>query len=175
MKDKIHLMLDLETLGDKSFSIIVSLGAVVFNIYTAEIINIFYTPIDIDSSLKFGFRPTGSTLKWWMNQNETARKKITAPGLPINEAISQFDNFYKENNVNYIWGNSAKFDIGLICDAYERVGMNIPWQFRNEMCYRTLNNLFPEIKKEFNYIPSHDPIEDCQNQIFILNKIFNKL
>lgn len=175
MKDKNHLMLDLETLGDKSFSIIVSIGAVIFNIETGEILDMYYTPVDIDSSLKFGFRPTGGTIKWWMNQNDVARKKITQPGIQINEMVLQFDEFFRKNEVKYIWGNSAKFDIGLMCDVYDRLGLNVPWQFRNEMCYRTLTNLYPNIKKELSYIPSHDPIEDCQNQITILNQIYKKI
>lgn len=171
-----HLMLDIETLGNKSFSIIVSIGAVAFNIETGEIKDMFYSVIDIDSSIKLGFRPTGDTIKWWLNQNEEARKKITQPGISLPDAIDQFDEFYKRNNIKYVWGNSARFDCGLLGDAYDRLGLNIPWQFRNEMCLRTLFNLYPEIRKaNISLGVAHDPIADCQNQITVLNNIWKKL
>ena len=46
-----------------------------------------------------------------------------------------------------IWGNSPRFDLGILQDAYRALNMKIPWDFRKERDVRTLVSFIPEIKK----------------------------
>ncbi|MFW5847458.1 MAG: 3'-5' exonuclease [bacterium] len=171
-----HLMLDLETLGNVSYSVILAIGAVEFDLDSGEYGNTFYKIINIDSCLKHDFVINGSTLKWWMQQNDEAKKELfTKEGVDIKIVLDEFSGFC--HNKDYeVWGNSARFDAGILRDAYDKLSMPIPWDFRKERDVRTLVSFAPEIKEnhEFKNIPHHS-IFDCMNQIDYCSKIWNKL
>jgi len=70
------VMLDLETMGRKSNSAIVSIGAVEFNIETGETGREFYAVIDLNSCLDFGLKVQADTIYFWLQQNQAARDAI---------------------------------------------------------------------------------------------------
>lgn len=170
-----HLMLDIETMGNESFSSIISIGAVEFNIDTGETGKEFYTNIDLQSCIDIGLIVNASTVMWWMNQNEQARKDLTGRvSVPIFEALKNFANFC--NKDYQIWGNSARFDCGILQNAYNRINTPIPWDFRKERCLRTLVSFSPEIK--YNYKQNgtaHNAVDDCIFQIGYCSEIWRSL
>jgi len=174
-----HVMLDLETMGNKSNSAIISIGAVEFDIETGETGDTFYAGVDLQSCLDMGLIVNGSTLMWWMEQNETARKKVAEGGDHISTVLGIFNDWFKHLGEGVqIWGNGARFDIGIMEDAYVKCALPIPWEFRYERDLRTLVSFAPEIKlkatKEFKGV-EHDPIDDCKLQIDYASKIWNKI
>lgn len=168
-------MLDLETMGNESFSCIVSIGAVEFDINTGKTGKEFYTNVDLQSCIDLGLIMNASTVLWWLNQNEQARKDLTErTSLPIVEALKEFANFCNEDY--QIWGNSARFDCGILQNAYNKAGISIPWDFRKERCVRTLVSFAPEIKKSISFKGiKHNAIDDCKYQIEYCSAIWNKL
>ncbi len=172
------VMLDLETLGNKSNTAILSIGAVEFNIETGETGREFYTTVDLQSCLDVGLKINGSTFYWWMQQNEAARKAVCQPGLDIELALQHFTT-WMEGCVDKvrIWGNGARFDIGLIEDAYVACGyQDMPWHFRSERDVRTLAAFAPEIKGNYpNSGIEHHPISDCKHQIGYCHETWIKL
>jgi DNA polymerase III epsilon subunit-like protein len=168
------VMLDLETMGSMSHSAIVSIGAVRFDIKTGEIGEKFYINVDLQSCLDAGLIINADTLMWWLNQSDAARKKISEKGIPLQKALLSLAIFM---NKDYeVWGNSARFDLGILSDAFNTFGIPIPWDFRKERCVRTLVSFAPEIKDaEVNTGVAHDALADCIFQINYCSKIFNKL
>ena len=169
-----HIMLDIETMGNKSYSAIVSIGAVKFNIETGETGETFYKNIELQSSLNAGLEINADTLMWWLQQNEEARKKLTENTIPLKEVLEDFTKF---SSTDYqIWGNSARFDLGLLQNAYNKLNIPICWDFRKERCVRTLVSFAPEVKEntEFKGI-AHDALSDCYNQIKYCSEIYKKL
>ena len=160
-----HLMLDIETMGNESFSSIISIGALEFNINTGKTGKEFYTNVDLQSCIDLGLIVNASTIMWWMKQSEQARKDLTERvALPIKEALLEFAKFC--NHDYEIWGNSARFDCGILQNAYNKAGIPIPWDFRKERCVRTLVSLNPEIKKNFPLSgTAHNAISDCYSQV----------
>jgi len=161
------VMLDLETLGNKSNSAILSIGAVEFNLETGETGREFYKVIDLQSCLDAGLKINGSTFYWWMQQSDEARKRICAEGEHVSTVLGAFNMWMKDcvEKVK-IWGNGARFDIGILEDAYVAVYLPIPWYFRSEMDVRTLVAFNPLIKANYpNSGVEHDPIDDCKFQI----------
>ena len=73
---KNHLMLDLETMGNKSFSSFVSIGAVFFDMATGETGAEFHIKVDLGSCLEAGLKVDASTIYWWLKQSDAARKGI---------------------------------------------------------------------------------------------------
>ena len=165
MKNYEHLMLDIETMGNESFSSIVSIGAVEFDINTGETDRKFYVNIDLQSCIDEGLIMNASTVMWWLQQNEEARNDLTKrESKPIREGLEMFSKFC--NKEYQVWGNSARFDCGILQNAYNKIGQEIPWDFRKERCLRTLVSFNPNIKRKTNNIgTSHNAIDDCLFQI----------
>jgi|AntDeeMinimDraft_5_1070356.scaffolds.fasta_scaffold43649_1 hypothetical protein len=160
-----HLMLDIETMGNKSNSAIISIGAVEFDIETGETGKEFYRNVSLKSSIDLGLNIDADTVMWWMNQSDDARKSlINEKAISINKALIDFREFC--NKEYQIWGNSARFDLGIMQDAYVKANIDIPWDFRKERCVRTLVSFKPEIKKNLSFKgTAHNALADCYHQI----------
>lgn len=151
-----HCMLDFETLGSGTDTIVVSLGAAYFNKTGIKAEKLFL--FDIHSQQMAGRSFTASTLEWWMRQKEGARDvfdKEKTPGdrLTLKDFFVQFEKVSAEAlaleeeawDQFKPWGNGANFDISILEDMYRRHHENrdqgIPWKFWNVFCFRTFNAL----------------------------------
>ena len=72
-----HVMLDIETLGNKTNSVILSIGACYFNPETGDIGDTFNRHINVEDCVKSGLDMDASTVLWWMGQSKDAQSKIT--------------------------------------------------------------------------------------------------
>lgn len=168
------IMIDIETLGVNPGSAILSIAAVKFNIKTGEVLKELYVVVDLKSCLESGLKIEASTFYWWMNQSEEARIDILKPSMNLSSALQSLSTFINKENV--VWGNSARFDLGLLNKAYEVLGIDLPWSFRNERCVRTIVALNQGIRDEEEFIGvAHNPIDDCKHQIKYLVKTINSL
>lgn len=164
-------MVDLETFGNTSTAVITSIAAVLFNIETGEISEdkIFFESVDPQSCINLGMTVNGSTILWWLQQSEGARKKLyQQKGKNISEVLHLFRVYLQSIGTEdlKVWGNSARFDLGILENAYTSVKQQIPWYFRNERDVRTLVSFAPKIKEEAVFIGTeHNPIDDCKFQI----------
>lgn len=177
MKNKFNdLMLDLETMGNESFSAIVSIGALEFNLETGETGKEFYVNVDLQSCLDLGLTVNASTIMWWMNQSDQARHDLTSKkALPILDALSEFSIFINNNDYR-VWGNSASFDCGILANAYKKANIEVPWMHWNERCVRTLASFKPEIKKAFKFKgTAHNALDDCYHQVGYCYEIWKSL
>jgi len=172
-----HLMLDLETMGNGSNSSIVSIGAVEFDIETGETGREFYQKIGLQSCLDVKLIVNASTIYWWMQQSEKARMELVKGGENIYLVLQAFRVFTLELGDFQIWGNGARFDIGILEDAYKACAyIETPWNFRNERDVRTLVSFAPKIKEHYPFTGvEHHPIDDCKHQIGYCSAIWNKL
>lgn len=173
------VMIDLETLGNKSKSALLSIGAVEFNIETGETGREFYYVIDLQSCLDLGLIINASTFYWWLQQNQSARDAVSKDKkLPLSDVLQLFDTWMQDciRGVK-IWGNGARFDIGLLEDAYVACGHDeMPWDFRSERDVRTLVAFAPEIKANLPFEGTlHNPIDDSKHQIKYCSETWNKL
>lgn len=175
-------MCDLETLGNHPGSVITTIGAVAFDIITGTILDRFSTHISIDDSLQLGLKMNASTVLWWLEQDEAARKILTEgqkTAQILYSALAQFSTFVNKYGGKdaYLWGRSPRFDLGLLHDAYRVCGINdIPWDFRKELDVRTMEWLRPQIKKDtIRTGTAHDAIADCEHQIKYVCEIWKDL
>ena len=168
------LMIDIETMGNKSFAAIVSIAAVEFDITTGETGNEFYENVSLDSCLQSGLKVDASTVLWWMQQSEDARTKFVQSPIHLAEALQKFTFFCKPNLA--VWGNSNRFDLGILENAYSVLSLSIPWKFWNERDVRTLVSFRPEIKDEHVFVGTpHNALDDCHNQIQYCHKIWKSI
>jgi hypothetical protein len=172
-----HLMLDLETMGNKSNAAIVSIGAVEFNINTGETGREFYERIHLQSAINAGLKAEGGTIMWWLQQSQEARDEICKVGDNLNNVLEKLKSFMSNLGQFHIWGNGLRFDVGILEDAYVACGYEtMPWHPKRELDVRTLVLYAPEIKA--NWVMSgmlHNPIDDCKHQIGYCNAIWKKM
>lgn len=167
-----HLMIDLETLGNKPGCVITSIAAIPFN-WNNKNVNAedsFYRKINIQSALDLGLTVQGSTLEWWSNQDITAyrehfdQKDTMHIKLALYELRVYIQSLYP--GTLQIWGNSNRFDLGILAYVYDLLKLEYPWKFMNERDVRTLSSLIPLIKQNHVFKGrKHNPVDDCLNQI----------
>lgn len=176
-----HLMVDIESLGNKPGAVITEISAVPFNWdnknSAAE--DKFCVKIDIESSVKLGLKIQVDTLQWWAQQDitvlEYVRKKDS---ISLGAALFEFRGYLQSLYPSQlkVWGNSNRFDFGLLAAAYDAIGQEIPWYFRNERDVRTLVDLYPEIKQNHKFVgTAHIPEYDNINQIDYVVETKNRL
>ena len=173
-----HLMLDLETMGNKSKASILSIGAVEFDMVGGVTGREFYQRVNLQSCLDAGLVVNASTVMWWLTQSEAARNEVCKVGDTLVNTLNKLTAFMNCLEKDFqLWGNGARFDIGILEDAYVACHYNeMPWNFRKERDVRTLVAFAPKIKDDFPFTGIlHNPIDDCKHQIAYCSAIYNKL
>ena len=177
-----HIMLDLETLGTKPGSVILSIGAVLFDPKTGELGETFYSVISTKDSLSYGLTVDPNTQAWWNTQSTEAKAVLTeaqAPeAKPLMTVLNDFKEWVQSNTVEkanrMVWGNGASFDVPLLQAAYEATALVPPWNYWGSMCYRTIKNLnknTPAPKREGTH---HNALDDAIYQAHHLMLLLNE-
>ena len=143
MKNKVHVVLDLETLSTEKEAIILSIGyAIVKN---GEIVNQGEVRPKMEQQ---GTRHVSfDTLRWWLN-GDKAQAQAHLSSLPewdVDIALSVFHaavECYGDWNKVLVWGNSPNFDCDILASLYRSTGKEAPWKFWNERDMRTLRDMF---------------------------------
>lgn len=164
-------MIDLETMGVRPTSAIVSIGAVEFT--ATEILKVFHTPINLESCFEAGLTADQSTIDWWAKQSDEARSSWESPDAPPLEiALATFSQWIRDLGSGDIcpWGNGADFDLVLLTNAYRAFDAEPPWKFYNQHCFRTLKNLF-YVGNVARYGVHHNAADDAIHQVNHLHQI----
>lgn len=168
-----RIMLDLETLGTKPGSVIVAIGAVKFGEGTIH--DRFYERVDAQSCVTLGLKMDVFTVRWWMKQSEEARTELLQPGTHLSKALLRFSEWIGLDWQDVeIWGNGSDFDNPMLAAAYDAAGVNTPWKFWNNRCYRTLKNLFPLVPMHRSGTHHHG-LHDAESQAYHLMDILATL
>lgn len=172
MKD---VMIDVETLDTRPSTVILSIGAILFDIEQPAVFgDSIHLHIDIDSCLNAGCTVSGSTLLWWLSQNDDARNALVqAQRIPLNTALLRLAAFIPEDA--RVWGNGSAFDNVIVASAYNRMGIPLPWKYWNDMCYRTIKALNPQVPKPAFEGVKHDALADAKNQARHLQLIYDQV
>lgn len=180
-----HLMVDLETMGNKSNAPIVSIGAVFFNPNTGNTGAEFYTAVSLESSMLLGGVPDAGTIIWWLKQSPEARSAIAiADNITLIDALELFSDFISENSDAgsdvQVWGNGASFDNVILRSSYDRADIECPWKFWNDRDVRTMTELGKAIGINPRYdIPfdgeMHNALSDARHQVKYVSAIWQKL
>lgn len=159
---KQHVMVDLETLGNGSNSVIISIGAVAFDLDKTETFtDTFYSVINPQSCIDVGLKMDVSAVMWWMRQSEEARKAFDKEGSPLSEVLNSFALWYPKGAK--FWGNGATFDNVILSNAYVACKMKKPWGYSDDRCYRTVKALYPDVKSERVGV-YHNAVDDAVTQ-----------
>lgn len=185
------IMVDLETLDVSPRAVILSVGAVAFNIDEVESVRDFLhgenrqqrsfaQRISLDGQLPER-TVTNSTFQWWMKQSEAARDALCGEANSLFASLSDFKTWVREvsggNDKGKVrlWGNGAAFDNAILRDAYALLHEEHPIPFRNDMCYRTVKAMLHPGKVEVEdaeLLIAHNARHDAIYQAVVLQKIW---
>lgn len=158
-------MVDLETLGTVADAVILSIGAVKFDIDSdAFDDNGFYASVSVDSNLELNRRIQEDTLVFWMGQEPAAQKVFHEPKNTLRSALEDFSDWVDGDNYS-MWSNGADFDLPMLAHAFTQCRLDIPWKFWNSNCFRTYKKL-PQAKS-VTFVPNgvkHNAMADAVNQ-----------
>ncbi len=176
MSNKLQVMVDLETLGQNSFAVPLSIGAVKFDPMgdlDAEM-ETFHVYVDPASAVAHGLSMDTSTVMWWLAQSpEAQRMQTEAKRLSLPESLTAFSEWFGKESLP-VWGNGSTFDNVILSNAFKACGMEQPWRFWDDRCYRTVKNLAPEVKIE-RMGTHHNALHDAMSQAHHLQLVFQKL
>lgn len=138
----IHVMLDLETMGNTSNAAIVSIGAVVFNPVTGELGSDFEQVINLNSSAYYGDLDA-STVTWWLTQSEEARAIFLrdTPKASLKDALLELNQWFADlgdAKEIQVWGNGSGFDNVILTNAYKAVRIKPNFTHWNDRDVRTI-------------------------------------
>lgn len=138
-----HLTFDLETLGTGYNAPIVQIGAVKFHEH-GQIIDTFERKIDLLSLEGGGFDIDYDTLSWWFSQSDEAIKSVFVGGdrVDLYDALADFLEWVYDNAKYEVWSH-ATFDPVILNNAYNKVDISSPLNFRKQRDIRTLTSLLP--------------------------------
>ena len=117
-----NCMIDIETLGTRPGSVILSIGAVEFDVHDG-LGREFYVEISRYSSEHAGFRTDQATLDWWSKQEgeaQTLLERTGRGGLMPHRALIELQNWLPPDPL--VWGCGAAFDNAMIAEACAIVG-----------------------------------------------------
>ena len=160
-----NVMIDLETLGTSANSVVLSVGAVYFDPSTGELGDKTYFVLSTQKQLDLGRTVSASTLAWWMSQSEEAVGvvKESAQEEILTFLLWELNSFLSQEDVK-VWGNGAAFDNVILANLYEQVGIETPWKFYNDRCYRTVKNMFPDVSLWEFQGTAHNALDDAIHQ-----------
>lgn len=166
----IDIMIDLETTGTRAGCAILSIGAC-----SIDEKDQFYASIKLDTATVHGLKTEAGTMAWWGRQSEEARKEAFSGQESLIEALGRFSDWLrgveKRRGEAFVWGNGADFDLPILSACYEAVDMGVPWKPFNGRCYRTLKNLYKDIKMDEFVGTKHNALADAINQSSHMLKI----
>lgn len=144
-----NVMLDLETMGTRPGSVIVSVGAIEFDPQSARLGRTFYQTCSIASAVDVGLAMDPETVTWWLQQSDNARAELTKAKGDLKSVLAAFKHWLGQCPADVrMWGNGSDFDNALLAEAYRIIGEPVCWKFWNNRCYRTMKSLHPNVKLE---------------------------
>lgn len=136
-----HIMIDLETMGNTPDAPIVAIGACRFDRTGVSEESAFYETISLASAVDGGAKMEASTVLWWMEQDAAAQAEIIGAKSDLSGVLCDFTHWVKKIDADGVWGNGAAFDNVILAQTYRRYGQPAPWPFWLDRCYRTVKSL----------------------------------
>jgi hypothetical protein len=179
------LMVDLETMDTANTAAILAIGAVFFDPAdentTAELkAASFSRTISLPSNEVAGRTISASTVMWWMQQNDAARRRLYDGELvPLNQALNHFVQWIDSLKPKPIrlWAKDPDFDNSILANAFANQNMRWVFPYWSTRSVRTIIELaWPDgDKPDVMDGTAHDAIDDAIQQVKHVQLAYQKL
>ena len=172
-------MVDLETLGTKPNSLMLTIGAIRFNPWKNDIetdmndMDTFYRRVSFESYDGLDHVIDDATLEWWGNQDESIRAEAFAEDdrHDIRNVLADFHKWC--GGVDAIWANGTGFDLNILEHFSRELRRGVAWNYWQARDARTLYALVPGLARPQG--AAHHALWDCWSQLVGVQAAFRAL
>lgn len=164
----IHYMIDIETLGQGSEAMVLSIAAVKFD--EEKVIKTIELYPDLIEQQSRGQRIDIDTLIWWQNNREILSTYLATARKSVNFCFHQLAFFLSDREKDtQIWCKSPRFDLQILENLWKTYPLL--WDYRSQGDVRSA-----EFKLKQKQIPltrpeqSHNSLSDCLAQVANVQK-----
>ncbi len=177
-------MVDIETLDTRPSAVVLSIGVVLFNRREQTVpmkkLNLKFGKKEFrDEQILMGRTVDKDTVLWWKKQEPAAKKLFKEANVEsVTDALQKLTEFLTQGETNFlVWGNGASFDNTIVVSLYESFGMEAPWKFWNDRCFRTFKGEHGHIARPPTMFAGikHDALDDARQQALYLQAIYAEL
>lgn len=184
---KVNVMVDLETLGTAPNSVLLSIGAVMFDSMGAFLADDykFYTEVALEQQMQNHVIDL-NTIRFW--NDEAAKSGVAAPyrgTVAIPNALNAFNEWLVKISSGtvdnlVVWANGTDFDIPILRYNLEGCGLNVLWKYNAVRDCRTLFKLADVHADGWDAAiakqgVAHNALDDAVNQANKLAEAFKTL
>lgn len=174
-----HIMVDLETLGTKPNSLMLTIGAIRFNPWKNDIetdmneMDTFYRRVSFESYEGLDHVIDDATLEWWGKQDESVRAEAFAEDdrHDIRNVLADFHKWC--GGVDAIWANGTGFDLNILEHFSRELKRGVAWNYWQARDARTLYALTPGLQRPQG--AAHHALWDCWSQLVGVQASFRAL
>jgi len=174
-----HIMVDLETLGTKPNSLMLTIGAIRFNPWAddtnnpMEKMDTFYRRVSFESYEGLDHVIDDDTLAWWGKQTEEVRGEAFAEEdrHDIRDVLRDFHKWC--GGVDAIWANGTGFDLNILEHFSRELRRGVAWKYWQARDARTLYALVPGLQRPQG--AAHHALWDCWSQLVGVQRSFEAL
>lgn len=173
-----QIMIDIETFDTKNTAVILSIGAVRFNIENKKIFedDAFYTTMKIEDQKLQGRTISTDTMLWWMSQSQEAKNETFTEVTLLDIALQSLRSWIPSKSP--VWANSPTFDLSILRHAYESFEIKCPWHYRDERDCRTMYALAKDLELSLDTTEAHtahNALSDAIKQAGHMIQIYQRL
>ena len=180
----VGMFLDIETLGTKVTSQVLSIGVVVGDLSTGEVLD--RIQINLSVAEQSNRTVDAATVHFW-HEVRFANQKVwylnTKNSITdLVSGLNQLDDFMLKWSGSSVWGNGPEFDQAIVKHLYEQYGKTIPWEFRDNQSVRTMVLLGRLIGIDPKYdtalsrnLLKHVAVDDAELEFIYCSIIYRKL
>jgi len=176
-------MVDIETLDTRPSAVVLSIGVVLFNrrdpsVKMEELKLTFGLKEYRDAQIKVGRTVDKETVAWWKKQDADAKLIFRQGNVPsVEKALGELSAFLTQYDTKVlVWGNGASFDNTILVSLYRSFGMEAPWKFWNNRCFRTFKGEHGHIARPPAFAGvKHDAVDDARQQALYLQAMYTEL
>lgn len=174
-EDKVHLMIDLETYSTLCNGVFRSVGGVLFDL-NEHTESMFNYGVDIEDALMAGLVIDKGAIDFWRNQpKENRNRLLNMPKSALIDVLEGIEHTMREvfSDLSkvYLWSHGSNFDVVLLENAYNVVGMKAWWKYSNVRDTRTF---FDVTNYTYKSKGGHDALDDATNQALAVQEAYKQ-
>lgn len=159
-----HIMIDLETLGTNTDTIVTQIGFCVFD-YISIKSSENMRPDPNEQIFDKKRTMTWSTFKWWMGQSNEARESMIKDAHgSMNDCLCSFVNDIESQygwaSIEGVWSHGLTFDVAIMEHLFKQYEIKTPWKYNVPRDTRTIFMLVPDMVMH-KPVVAHDAREDA--------------
>lgn len=175
-----NVMLDIETLGTKPGCAILSVGAVAWETgqYKLGKILSYEGYVNPSKTPEYDFGDIDPKTWWWWEGQEEAhsrlRDKIVSRGHSLQVVLKGLTKLLEQRAPGdlRVWSKDPDFDCAILADAYDRVGLGVPWSFWETRSVRTMLDVGRSLGLSLEgprEEAAHDALQDAFDQASLVS------